>query len=187
MGGKGLCGLPTSSILLQYQQNTKGIDVVDQYRHYYTAMLQSHKWWHKLLNFVIDSSLLNAFILYRADATSLGLAVFSCQLWYYTLDQALVAPFVGVNVPRGPTRNLGRRGFHDTERHPDVRRRCRICGSRTRIFCANCGGHDLLHVRDRLLRTRSYSTGVCFETDRMKEAVAGDSHWWQSMNPLSLL
>jgi hypothetical protein len=34
---------PTSPILLQYQSNMRGIDVVDQYRHYYTAALQSHK------------------------------------------------------------------------------------------------------------------------------------------------
>jgi hypothetical protein len=35
---------PTSPILLQYQSNMRGIDVVDQYRQYYTAIFQSHKW-----------------------------------------------------------------------------------------------------------------------------------------------
>jgi hypothetical protein len=30
---------PTSPILLQYQSNMRGVDVVDQYQHYYTAAL----------------------------------------------------------------------------------------------------------------------------------------------------
>jgi hypothetical protein len=132
---------PTSPILLQYQANMRGVDVVDQYRHYYTAMLNSHKWWHKCLTFVMDSSLLNCFIIYREDATELGLGVWTRQLFHLTLAKALVAPLVRVNVPRGRAANLGRRGFHHLERHPEVRRRCVVCQTWTRQFYGGCGGH----------------------------------------------
>jgi hypothetical protein len=132
---------PTSPILLQYQSNMRGIDVVDQCRMYYTAALQSHKWWHWCLTLILDSSLQNGFILYREDVMEVGLPVYSRQLWHYNLAQVLVAPFVRVNIPRGPRRNnLARQGFHHSERNPDARRKCIVCRHRTRQFCGACGG-----------------------------------------------
>ena len=47
---------PTSPILLEYQRNMRGIDVLDQQRVEYTVQLKSHKWWHRLLLFVLDTS-----------------------------------------------------------------------------------------------------------------------------------
>jgi hypothetical protein len=98
---RDMVDFPTSPVLLQYQANMRGVDVVDQYRHYYTAMLNSHKWWHKCLTFIVGSSLLNCFIIYREDATELGLGVWMRQLFHLTLAKALVAPLVCVNVHRG--------------------------------------------------------------------------------------
>jgi hypothetical protein len=131
---------PTSPILLKYQANMRGVDVVDQYRHYYTIALQLHKWWHRVLTLVLDSLLLNSFITYRADAEDVGMPVYSRQLWHYTLAKRLVAPFVRPDVARGPARNLEHRGFHSSECHVRARRRCLVCGVRTRQFCPSCGG-----------------------------------------------
>jgi hypothetical protein len=131
---------PTSPILLQYQQNMRGIDVVDQCRGYYTAALQSHKWCHRILTFILDSSLFNSYILYTADGESLGLPRHTRQLWHFNLARSLVAPFVSPNIPRGRFRTLARRGFHHRERHGTLRRRCIVCKSRTRQFCSGCGG-----------------------------------------------
>jgi hypothetical protein len=132
---------PTSPILLEYQHNMHGVDVVDQYRMYYTAALQSHKWWHRCLTLILDSSLQNGFILYHADVVEVGLPMYSRQLWPYNVARALVAPFVRVNVPRGLRRNnLARQGFHHSERCPDARRKCIVCRHRTRQFCGACGG-----------------------------------------------
>jgi hypothetical protein len=122
---------PTSPILLQYQKNMRGIDVVDQCRGYYMAALQSHKWWHKILTFILDSSLFNSYVLYSADAESLGLSRHTRQLWHFNLARSLVAPFVTPNIPRGRFRTLGRRGYHHRERHETLRRRCIVCKSRT--------------------------------------------------------
>lgn len=131
---------PTSPVLLQYQANMRGIDVCDQTRGYYTTMMASHKWWHKILTFVLDSSIDNSWILYRHDAEDLGLATQSRLAWHYNLAQQLVAPFVKPNIPRGRFRNLARRGFHYSERHECLRRKCFVCGSRTRTFCGGCSG-----------------------------------------------
>jgi hypothetical protein len=57
-------------------------------------MLNSHKWWHKCLTFVVDSSLLNSFIIYREDATALSLGIWTQQLFHFNLAKALVAPLV---------------------------------------------------------------------------------------------
>jgi hypothetical protein len=131
---------PSSPILLDYQANMRGVDVVDQYRQYYTAALQSHKWWHRVLTLVLDSSLLNSFLIYRVDAEDVGMPVYTRQLWHFTLAKRLVAPFVRQDVARGPARNLTRRGFHSSERHNRARRRCLVCGVRTRQYCPGCGG-----------------------------------------------
>jgi hypothetical protein len=71
---------PTSPILLEYQQNMRGVDVVDQQRGYYTVALESRKWWHWGLTFMLDGSLQNAFIIYKEDSERVGLQVYARQL-----------------------------------------------------------------------------------------------------------
>lgn len=127
----------------------RGVDVVDQYRHYYTAMLNSYKWWHKCLTFVVDSSLLNCFIIYHKDATELGLGIWTLQVFYFNLAKALVALLVRVNVPHGRAANLGRRGFHHLESHPEIHQRCVVvvveavlCAT-SLVSCKNTCSHGL--------------------------------------------
>jgi hypothetical protein len=138
---------PTSLVLLEYQRNMRGVDVVDQQRGYYTVALESNKWWHRGLTFVLDSSLQNSFIIYKEDAERVGLQLYTRQLWHYTLAKYLVEPFVRVNVPRSRIRILQHQGFHHSERHADVRRHCIICRKRTRQFCGGCGGQFMCNPR----------------------------------------
>jgi hypothetical protein len=58
---------------------------VDQCRGYYTCALESHKWWHRILMFVVDSSTYNSFVLYKEDNESLGLPKYSRQLRLFRL------------------------------------------------------------------------------------------------------
>jgi hypothetical protein len=92
---------PTSPVLLQYQKNMRGIDVMDQCQGYYTCALESHKWWHRILTFVLDPSMHNSFVLYKEDSETLELLKHSLQLWLFTLAKQLVAPCVRPNIPRG--------------------------------------------------------------------------------------
>ena len=48
------------------------VDLIDQTWNDYTAQLWSHKWWHKVLLFVTDSSLDNAYVLYKAYCLGRG-------------------------------------------------------------------------------------------------------------------
>ena len=92
---------PTSPILLEYQVFMRGIDVVDQQRGEYTVQLQSHKWWHRLLLWTLDSATLNSFLLYRADCENAGMTVFSRVFWHYTLAMHLIGPYLPAGHVRG--------------------------------------------------------------------------------------
>ena len=131
---------PTSHVLLQYQENMHGIDVVDQCRGYYTCALKSHKWWHRILTFIVDFSTHNSFVLYKEDSENLGLSKYSQQLWLFTLSKQLIAPCAFSNVPHGQFRTLACHGFHYNERHECLQLHYIVCGARTRQFCFGCGG-----------------------------------------------
>lgn len=131
---------PTSPILLEYQRNMRGVDVVDQLRGEYTVQLQSQKWWHRLLLFVLDSSCMNGYTLYREDSERVGLPVQSRLLWHYNLGMELVRAFLAPGAVRGPHRNLTPPGFHRLEGSLRSRRMCIVCSNRTRRFCAGCSG-----------------------------------------------
>jgi hypothetical protein len=55
-----------------------------------------------VLTLVLDSSLLNSFFIYQADAKDVGMLVYSWQLWHFTLGKRLVAPFMRQDVAQGP-------------------------------------------------------------------------------------
>lgn len=118
----------------------RGVDVVDQLRGEYTVQLQSKKWWHRLLLFILDSSCMNGYTLYREDAQRVGLPVHSRLLWHYDLGMALVGAFLAPGAVRGPHRNLTPPGFHRLVGSRRSRRMCIVCSNRTRRFCAGCAG-----------------------------------------------
>lgn len=130
----------TSPILLQYQAGMRGVDIVDQQRQEYSTQLHSHKWWHRIFMFVLDSQLLNSYILYASDQRALGLPVYSRLLWHYTVAEDLIGPRIYPGHIRGPIRNLAAGGLHFSSGHPLLRRRCVVCGRRTRRMCTGCGG-----------------------------------------------
>lgn len=103
---------PTSPILLQYQRFMRGVDLVDQQRQEYTGQLHSHKWWHRLLFFILDSSLLNAYILYSEDTRAVGLPLYARALWHYNLGMSLCTPLLQPAFISGSHRNLAPAGFH---------------------------------------------------------------------------
>jgi hypothetical protein len=92
--GRQRVDFPTSPILLEYQSNMRGIDVVDQKREYYFVAQQGYKWWYWALYFVIDSSLNNSCSLYSEDQRALGLPLDARQRWHYLLGHALIQPYL---------------------------------------------------------------------------------------------
>lgn len=64
--------LETSPVHKAYTEFMRGVDVADQLRGSYTCQTRSHKWWHKIFFYLQDTSLVNAFILYKVAAEELG-------------------------------------------------------------------------------------------------------------------
>jgi hypothetical protein len=104
-----------------------GVDLVDQKRDYYTMQTASHKWWHRVFLFIVDSSLNNGFCLYEEDLRALGLPLIAHQLWHYKLGEALVQPFITADNIQGAVRNLVPRGLHRVDGHLTTQGRCCVC------------------------------------------------------------
>jgi hypothetical protein len=49
----------TGPIHLQYTRNMKGVDAVDQLRGTYSCIKRSHKWWHRLFSYLLDTTISN--------------------------------------------------------------------------------------------------------------------------------
>lgn len=51
--------------VLDYNQNMRGVDTSDQLNKYYDLSRKTMKWWVKLLFYLINTAVTNAYILYR--------------------------------------------------------------------------------------------------------------------------
>jgi hypothetical protein len=49
---------------LQYTRNMRGVDSTDQLRGVYSCLTQSHKWWHRLFFYMLDTTVVNMWIIH---------------------------------------------------------------------------------------------------------------------------
>jgi hypothetical protein len=61
----GIKHIPCSPILIHYKEYMKGIDVHEKMKGYYSTQTKDHKWWHRVFFHLLDTSLLNAYIMYK--------------------------------------------------------------------------------------------------------------------------
>jgi hypothetical protein len=54
----------TSPIHLEYTTYMRGVDVANQLRASYSYQTRSHKWWHWIFFFLIDTAVVNMYIIY---------------------------------------------------------------------------------------------------------------------------
>ena len=54
----------SSPILVHYQAHMRGVDVANQLRGYHTVQNKDHKWWHRLFMHIVDTSLVNSWVMY---------------------------------------------------------------------------------------------------------------------------
>lgn len=57
--------VPTSPIQIMYSRYMRGVDVSDQLRVSYSTQKRTMKWWHRVFFFLFDTTLTNAYLLYR--------------------------------------------------------------------------------------------------------------------------
>ena len=55
----------TSPVHLEYTTMMRGVDVTNHLRGNYTSQVQSHKWWHRLFFFVLDTTMTNMWIIHK--------------------------------------------------------------------------------------------------------------------------
>lgn len=63
IGGKGK-KVRTCLMHLQYTCNMKGVDATDQLWDTYSCITQSHKWWHRLFSYMLDTTINNMWIIH---------------------------------------------------------------------------------------------------------------------------
>jgi len=146
----------------EYTKRMGGVDRFDQRRSMYSVSRRSRKWWMRLLYFVIDAAVVNAYILYTSVHPDETMTMFNFRL---RLFRGLVGTYSsrsrksfteGVAFIRRP-RSRGRdrksgvpdelRLDHVGNHMPDKIssfRRCRHCSSkknnkRSRYICRACG------------------------------------------------
>jgi hypothetical protein len=56
----------TSPMLREYTTYMRRVDVADQLRASYSSQIRSHKWWHRILWFLIDMTEVNMYIMYMS-------------------------------------------------------------------------------------------------------------------------
>lgn len=118
----------------------RGVDLVDQCRMEYTAQLRSHKWWHRLLLFVLNTSLGNAYILYKAHAEGCGQKRIMTRVeFHFEVASRLCESQVRLGRT-GATFNRTDHGLHYSARHPKLRRQCVICRRKQIRYCPGCRG-----------------------------------------------
>lgn len=56
--------IQTSPIHLEYTTHMRGVDVADQLRASYSCQTRSHKWWHRVFYFLLDTTVVNMYVIY---------------------------------------------------------------------------------------------------------------------------
>jgi len=130
----------TSPILLEYQEMMRGVDLVDQCRMQYSVQLRSHKWWHWLLLFILDTSLGNAYVLYKAHALgSKEKCLMTRMAFHYEVANSLCDSEVRLGRI-GASFNRTDHGLHYSARHTKLRAQCVICKWKQIRYCPGYNG-----------------------------------------------
>lgn len=64
--------IKTSPVHKEYTTYMRGVDVADQLRGNYTSQVWSHKWWHRLFHFLVDTTIVNVWIIHKTVLKSFG-------------------------------------------------------------------------------------------------------------------
>jgi hypothetical protein len=154
-------------LFVDYNKYMGCVDLADLRRAWHTCRLRSYKWWHPVFWWIIDSAMINAFILRnqhvrrKMKASDFWLEVVS-GLFEHALnlpadaDQAEIAKYTHAGK-KGPSFKLGRErlfgrhylAFRSVGDAPTIDRRCKLCmhthkkGStaynrKTRAYCETC-------------------------------------------------
>lgn len=130
--------VPFTPIHLAYTTYMRGVDVCDHLRGVYSFQIPSKKWWHKLFFFLVDRAMVNSWMLHKYFACYTSNSHLSHLdfikglakgfMWDYQIAQGVVSIFN--KRPSG----------HRLVKIDGVERKCKFCGSKTRMsfICPGC-------------------------------------------------
>lgn len=148
--------IPTSPMHLEYTTHMRGVDVVDQLRASYTCQTRSHKWWHRVFSFLLDTTIVNMYIFYKGflQMNDRGKKPMTHLQFKTNLCEALLQNWAGRVLDVDD--DDGRRHLPTCSR---IQRPCVLCGdpscnfycrAHNRVFlCLNRGCFEEFHYRHR--------------------------------------
>jgi len=129
----------TSPIHKAYSKWMRGVDVADQMRGTYTTQVRSKKWWHRLFYFLLDTAVVNSYVLYKSMCATLGFKPKTHLNFQLKLVEELCAPWKAKRgcVSKWQMSVPAVHGLTSTK----LRRKCQYCGvlPRTGRMCIACG------------------------------------------------
>ena len=140
-GLQGQLMVPSSPMHRQYVEYMRGVDVADQLRGNYSSQLRCHKWWVKIFHFIVDQTMVNAYVTWVKQMEDLGLPVLLHLAFKIAVGKHLAAEAIQVRQRgRVPPEPRPRRPppVHGLFRST-LKRQCVICGRVQKWFCNACG------------------------------------------------
>jgi hypothetical protein len=155
-------------VIDQYNQSMGGVDKADQYSCYYSFGRKSIKWWRKLMFWLLEVSIVNAYILYKGTVPSDSL------LSHVNFRRQLVVSLCQ-GVPLGdvrrqlmlPSRSEERfHGRHYSDNGDTRRDYCKTCTDRPPLHNGNCFEryHELLNYRRQCNNRKTFLLCVYLES-----------------------
>ncbi len=138
-------------VVSEYNQNMGGVDRVDQLRERYEVGRRSRKWWHRLMYFLFDVTIVNSFVLWSTKTEDKKKDQLGFRL---RLARQLVNGFNSRKRSGRPANFINKKkrvpdevrltqiGIHLPKNMPTPRR-CKRCSTRkhdkrTRVMCTHC-------------------------------------------------
>ena len=151
------------SVVDLYNHNMNGVDIADQHSVYYTFQRKTRKWWRKVFFWLVETTVVNSYVLYKESVLVIGDQPGSHLTYRRTVLETLAIRCISSAPPRlqsGRPRKRPRLEG-DPERlnqhlhvlgKRDKPRKCVVCGLekkgrryRTLHYCKTCAGNPSLH------------------------------------------
>jgi hypothetical protein len=144
--------IQTSPVHLEYTTYMRGVDVADHVRTNYTSMGRSHKWWHCLWDFLVDTTIANMWIIHKTilTDTNRGKETLTHFQFIMSMCKALTQNWDGQKLYTSLLVKDMPRIHCPIKSH--LRRVCVLCKKRTNAFCARCNFQWMCYTRGCYLR-----------------------------------
>jgi hypothetical protein len=152
--------IKTSPMHLQYTTHMRGVDVADHVRTNYFSTGRSHKWWHRLWDFLVDTSISNMWIIHKTalTASNSGKNILNHFQFVMSMCKALTKNWEGQRLCTSILVDKMPKIHCPMKSH--LRRVCVLCKKRTNSFCAPCNFQWMCYTRGCFLKLHRHH-GAC--------------------------